>query len=697
MESQWSDSGERRAVAQWGDAHGPDFARRLYTARLIGRDASLVLYGGGNVSFKSTAENVLGESVEVLYVKASGVDLATIESAGLPALQLGPLRKLQLLAVLDDQAMVNEFRRNLLDTTAAVPSIETLLHAFLPYRFIDHSHADAVLALTNQKDGESLIREALGENVVIVPYVNPGFDLARAVLRAVAQSPECDAVVLLHHGLITFGDDARASYERHIRCVDACERLIASRVERRPLTVSIRADVDPADNAATIAPILRGLLARKTEKDESKKGLILEWLDDEKTLSLLNCSEAKAFATAGAITADHVIRTGIRPAFLESPAFDEVEKLRGQLASCVADYREAYPAENTVSDAGEALCRFPRVVLIPGAGVFAWGDTKQDARIAADIAEHTLEVQSLAHRMSGYVSLSDQHLLAMEVRGLQTAKLAESDDRPLAGRVVAISGAAGAIGVGIAQACIDAGAHVAMTDIDMERLNPTVERIESDSSPGGAVAIQMDVTNEASVVAGFKQIARTFGGVDVVVPNAGVAHVCSIAEMDTAEFRRVMEINTMGYLLFMREGIRLLRRQQIGGHIVVISSKNVAAPGKDFGAYSASKAAAHQLGRVAALELADDGIRVNMVSPDAVFGDQTIPSGLWKTVGPARARSRAVSESELQGFYRRRSLLKVPVLARHVGNAVVFFASGLTPTTGAVLPVDAGVPEAFPR
>ncbi len=700
MKSLWSESGERQAIAQWGEAHGEDFARRLYSARLIGRDPSLVLHGGGNVSLKSEVKNVLGETVATACVKVSGCDLATIKPNELPSLHLDRLRTLRVLSHLDDEAMVNECRCNLFDTKSATPSIETLLHAFLTHRYIDHSHADAVLTLTNQKDGEAAIRSALGDRmarVAIVPYIKPGFALAKAVAEAVDRTPDCEGVILLQHGLVTFGDDARTSYERHIDLVDACERFIDSRVDGRPLSISFESDVEPKTAASMIAPTLRGLLARDCERDGGRIGPILEWRGSRDVLAILNSTEAATFASAGAITGDHLIRTRIKPVLLTDPALGDNETLSQQLAKCVADYRASY--ESYLREFGcnaDLADTSPRVVLIQGAGVFAWGNTKHDACVAADIAEHTLQVQSLAHRMGGYVPLSQKHLFDMEFRGLQTAKVASPDTRPLAGRVVAISGAAGAIGAGIAEACVDAGAHVALSDLDTDRLTPVVDRLNAKNT-GRAFGLKMDVTDEASVVDGFDEIARTFGGVDVVVPNAGIAHVCSLEEMDVADFRRVIEINATGTMLFMREGIRLLKRQAIGGHLVVISSKNVAGPGKDFGAYSASKAAAHQLGRVAALELAGDGIRVNMVTPDAVFGDASTPSGLWETVGPQRAKSRGMKESDLADFYRERSLLKVPVLAKHVGNAVVFFASAATPTTGAVLPVDGGNAEAFPR
>jgi len=269
--------------------------------------------------------------------------------------------------------------------------------------------------------------------------------------------------------------------------------------------------------------------------------------------------------------------------------------------------------------------------------------------------------------------------------------------KPLAGQVVMISGGAGAIGVAVADCCAAAGAHVALADLDEPRLRHAVETLEARHGEGIALAIHMDVTNETSVRDGYDTVVCHFGGVDIVVPNAGIAHVSPIEALSLEDFRRVLDVNAVGYLLFMREGIRILKEQGLGGHIIISASKNVFGPGKDFGAYSASKAAGHQLGKVAAIELAPFGVRVNMINADAVFGDEENPSGLWETVGPDRAKSRNLEAKDLPDYYRQRNLLKARVLGRHVGNAVVFFASNATPTTGATLPVDGGVVEAFPR
>ncbi|MCH7592877.1 MAG: SDR family NAD(P)-dependent oxidoreductase [Planctomycetes bacterium] len=285
----------------------------------------------------------------------------------------------------------------------------------------------------------------------------------------------------------------------------------------------------------------------------------------------------------------------------------------------------------------------------------------------------------------------------MEFRGQQTAKIAAASERPLERQVVIISGGAGAIGAAVAEVCVEAGAHVVITDLDANRIAQVADEINERFGARSALGIVMDVTDEKSVRAGYAEAVRTYGGVDVVVPNAGVAHVSSIEEMNVADFRRVMDINATGYLLFMQQGIRVMKRQGIGGNVVISASKNVFGPGAQFGAYSASKAAGHQLGKVAAIELAPAGIRVNMINADAVFGEGKRRSGLWAEVGPSRAKSRNMDEDELPEYYRGRNLLKARVCGYHVGNAVVFFASNATPTTGATLPVDGGLVDAFPR
>ncbi len=699
MKSSWSDQEASKAISRWGREHGEAFALRLYSARLIGQNASLVLHGGGNVSFKQTVVSDFGDDIEALFVKGSGHDLSKLEPAGLPGLELKNLRRLCKLEVLTDEEMMNHFRKCLFDTTAATPSVETLVHAFLPYKYIDHSHADAVLALTNHPDGEKLVREALGDRVSILPYVRPGFELARAVSELHDQNLHVEGMVLLKHGLVTWGGDAKTAYEQHIKLIDACEQFIEKKTKGRSLSAAFKVDNQPGELARIVAPILRGLLAKSSgSEDQPYEKSIAHWRSTPELMDILNRKEAAVIVDGGPLTGDHAIRTKPWPMFVASPLWEDREKLESQLKAAVDEYVKRY--ESYVDEYGlssDSVDPYPNVVLLPGGGMFCRGNTLRDAHIAADITEHTLITKAKALSIGPYESLDPSHLYDVEYRTYQRAKIKSGARQPLAGQIVAISGGAGAIGSAIAMECIDAGAHVAITDLDEKRIAKVIEKIEARFGPDKAIGLVMDVTDESSVCSGYDEIVKTFGGVDVVVPNAGIAHVAAIDELTVEDFRRVMEVNATGYFMFMREGVRIMKQQRLGGNIIINASKNVFGPGKDFGAYSASKAAGHQLGKVAAIELAAHNIRVNMINADAIFENDDIPSGLWAEVAPSRAKSRNLSEDELYDYYRSRNLLKTRICGEHVGRAVVFFASNATPTTGATLPIDGGVVEAFPR
>ncbi len=713
MRSRWDAAEATAAVERWvrPSRAGPDgvvacgaeLALLVYASRLIGSDTKLVLHGGGNTSLKAPVKTACGDEITALFVKGSGSDLHSIEPGGFTALALAPLQRLQQLVTLSDAEMANQLRLSQLDASAPPPSVETLLHAFLPQRCIIHSHANALLCLSNQPAGERILREALGDQVTVLPYITPGFALAKEVARAYAMRPAALGIMVAKHGVFTFGEDARTAYERHIEIVTTCERFLSARQPARLLTPQYRVEARPGELAARAAPILRGLLAERTADDDLPyRRLLLDWRAQEDVLAFVNSAEAASLAATGPLTPDHVIRTKPFALHVADPRWEDAPDLRRQLADAVAEYvtrYAAYAAEHSgrTGHADGRVDPLPRVVFLPGAGAFCFGRTKKEARIVADITVQSLAVKAVAHAMGGYESASTAHLYHMEYWSLQQAKLGRPTERPLERQVVFITGAAGAIGYGIANVCAEAGAHVVLTDIDETRLARVAERIAEAHGDGTATAIAMDVTDAASVRAGFDEACRRYGGVDAVVANAGIAHVAPVAELSDADLERVMAVNFTGTFLTIREGARVLRTQGLGGNIIINSSKNVFGPGKDFGAYSASKAAGHQLGKVSAIELAQDGIRVNMINADAIFSEGDIESGLWATVGPDRARSRGMTLEELPEYYRSRNLLRARVTARHVGNAVVFFASNRTPTTGATLPVDGGVVEAFPR
>lgn len=700
MKSRWNDSEARACIERYA-SQGEDVALRVYSSRLIGADPALVLHGGGNTSVKSGHTNLLSETVQAIFVKGSGWNLDTLEPEGLPGLDLAWLRRLRVLSELSDEEMVNQLRTHLFDASAPNPSVETLLHAFLPPKFIDHSHADAILALTNRPDGEAVVRDLFGVRVGIVRYVMPGFQLALRAAEAFEAAPEAEGLVLLKHGLFTWGATARESYERHIALVDAAEKWLEKN-RRRGLTVVMPPKEDPAQVCARIAPLLRGRLALPPGHDDRpRQRMILDWRATGEILEFAGSGELRHLAESGPLTPDHVIRTKPWAMVVENPSHADMEAWCNRIDRALEGFRTRYERyfQSGVASRGmkRELDPLPRVILIPGVGLFTAGAARKDARIAADLYEHTIRTKALVHATGDYEGLPDLDLFDMEYWSLEQAKLGKAAEKPLARRVAAITGAGGAIGFGVATRLLEAGAHVMLLDNDAARLraaqDPLVKRFGGSMVEG----LVHDVTDEDSTAKAFDRMAQRFGGVDIVVPNAGIAMSRPIALLEADEWRRVQEVNATGVFLTVRAAARMMKTQGTGGHIVIIGSKNVMAPGAEFAAYSASKASATQLGRVAAMELAGDGIRVNLVAPDAVFGTPSHRSGLWDAIGPERAKAQGVAPDALEEFYRNRNLLKARVSAEQVGSAVVFLASDQTPTTGAVIPVDGGVPGAFPR
>jgi rhamnulose-1-phosphate aldolase/alcohol dehydrogenase len=684
---------------------GEDVALRVYTSRLIGGDPTLVMHGGGNTSVKGSYKTILGENVPAIYVKGSGWNLDSIEPPGFPALDLEGLKRLRALDAMSDHEMVNQLRIHMFDASGPNPSVETLLHAFLPHRYIDHSHADAILALTNRPDGEALVREIYGDRVGIVPYVMPGFELSKVCAEVYERNPEVTGLVLLKHGLFSFGDSAEQSYERHIELVSEAEAWLESeRRNGREFTTHFSAPADASTLCARVAPALRGILSEATgDPDAPFKRMVMDWRASDEIMAFVNSAEFAGLADTGPLTPDHVIRTKAVPLILPEPDFDGAkDDLDEQLLAAVTAYRKAYNEyfERMVAEKGVERVRlddFPRVALIPGVGMLAWGRTFKDARIAGDITEHTIAVKSLVHATGEYEALPESDLFDVEYWPLEQAKLGKSKPKELAGQVAVVTGAAGAIGSAVAESLIEAGAHVVLSDHDAERLGHTCDLLGKAYGKDSRRGVVCDVTDETSVRGMMDEVARLYGGADILVLNAGIAHSEPIEALSVEDFTRVQDVNVTGYFLVLREAARLFKRQGTGGNVVVIGSKNVAAPGAQFAAYSASKAAGHQLAKVAALELAGSGVRVNVIAPDAVFGTDDAPSGLWQEVGPGRAQAHGIDYAQLEEHYRNRNLLRARVTGRHVGNAVVFFATNKTPTTGATLPVDGGVPGAFPR
>lgn len=699
MQSRWIENEAGGFVERFAARWGPDLALRVYTSRLLGAEPHLVLHGGGNTSVKTVVRDLLGEERSVICVKGSGQDLATIEPRQLPALDLRGLSRLRSLDALADADMVNQLRTHLLDAASPTPSIETLLHVFLPDKFVDHTHADAALVYGNRPEGGAELAHALGAEVGVLPWIRPGLPLAKAAAEFREQHPEAIGLVVRQHGVFSWGPDARTSYERQIEIVDRVEHAIRGRLQGRTTLLDVEVTVAESDArsvAVEVAPLLRRLLADPSgDALRPRRPLILEWRPTREALAAADAREAPSLFRTAPLTPDHVIRT--KAHYVVSGPTE------GELSDAVTAFRADYHAyfEQGAQGTPEELRMhdpYPRVVLVKGGGLFAWGPTKQAARIAADIAEPTIRGKVLARALSSYESLPDRELFEIEYWSLERAKLGSAGEPALARQIALVTGAAGALGLAISRKLLQRGAHVVLADLDAGALERAAELL---AEPFGSAvhSVVMDVTDERSVRRGFEECVLRFGGLDVLVANAGVAHVAAIADLELADWERVIRVNETGTFLCFREAARILGRQKLGGRLILNASKNVPSPGADFAAYSASKAAAVQIARVAALELAAHGILVNMVHPDAVFEDAASgqSSGLWNTVGAERMRSRGMSPEKLREHYRQRNLLGVAVTAEHVAEAVAFFAAGRTPTTGAALTVDGGLKETFYR
>ncbi len=703
MRNRWYESKASECIVRYKELWGEERALRTYTSRLLGAEKELVLHGGGNTSVKTTYTNILGESVSAIFVKASGYDMAVIEPDGLTGLDLKYLKKLKSLSTLSDEMMINEFRTHQFDYRSATPSLETLAHALISKKYVDHTHPDAILTLTNQSHSEELIKEALGQDVIILEYITPGFRLAKAIAEAYEAHQTGKAMVLIHHGLFTWGDTARESYERTIEMVTRAEEYIAGKTTNPVKEVSSTDLSTAMGRYISIAPMLRGLLAERTQDaDRPYLNVILRPLIDRETLDFIDSERGKELGLTPPLTTDYLIRTKAFPLWIDEPDYSDREKLQKQISEALVRYSDEYDAyiRHNTEDMETGLIRFdplPRVILMPGLGAVCVGKDVSGADIARDITAHTLAVKASIAAMGGtYKSIEEHHLFAMEYRKYQHAKLDEPTGAYLKRKVALVTGAAGAIGSGICKELLKQGCHVAVTDLPGQALEGFYNELCLEYGER-VLAVPLDVTNPVSVTRGFHEIIKAWGGIDLVVVNAGVAHVALLADMDIEAFRRLEKINVEGALLILAESGRHFTRQGTGGDIVLISTKNVFAPGASFGAYSATKAASHQLARIASLELAEIGVRVNMVSPDAVFSEGIRKSGLWKEVGPGRMRARGLDEKGLEEYYQNRNLLKAKVTAGHVASAVIFFAMRQTPTTGATLPVDGGLPDSVPR
>ncbi len=685
MKTRWSDSEAREFAARYAPLRiGEDLALRVYTTRLLGSDPRLVLHGGGNTSVKTHMTDLLGDTVEVICVKGSGWDMASIEPAGLPAVKLAPLRRLRVLEQLSDEDMVNYQRVNLLDASAPNPSVETLLHAFLPHKFVDHTHSTAVLALTDQPDGEHIARDVFGDRLAYVPYTIPGFALARSVAQVFDRNREVEGLVLLQHGIFAFGETAREAYERMIAFVTLAEERLARGRKNRAIG---RLPDKPAD-AAEIAPILRGACAiSRDERAGTVKRQILCFRNSPAILDYVNGAEVARYSQRGVVTPDHTIRTKNWPLLVPPPEGGCLDQWKQSVAQAVsgfvAHYHEYFARNNARAEPKKSeLDPLPRVILVPGVGLFGLGASEKDAAIAADIAENTVEVITDAEAIGRYQPISEADMFDVEYWSLEQAKLGKAVEKPLALQIAVITGGGSGIGAATAKAMARAGAEVAVLDRD----HAAAQAVARDCGKTG-IAIACDVTQHESVRSAFDQVARAFGGVDIVVSNAGAAWQGAIGSVDESILRESFELNFFAHQNVAQNAVRIMKAQGTGGCLLFNASKQSVNPGRDFGPYGLPKAATLFLMKQYALDHGRDGIRANAVNADR------IRSGLLTdSMIAARSEARGVAESD----YMNANLLGREVTADDVANAFVWLATA-TKTTAAIVTVDGGNIEASLR
>jgi rhamnose utilization protein RhaD (predicted bifunctional aldolase and dehydrogenase)/NAD(P)-dependent dehydrogenase (short-subunit alcohol dehydrogenase family) len=679
MESGWNDRDATLLVERYArDSVGADMASRVYTTRLLGRVPALVQHGGGNTSVKTKVRDLVGEEIEALCVKGSGWDMATIEPAGLPAVRLAPLQRLRGREALADEEMVRIQRACLVDPMAPNPSVETLLHAFLPYKFVDHTHATAVLSLTDQPDGEEICREVYDDHLGIVPYVMPGFALARKAAEIYEQNPQVEGLILLKHGIFSFGTEAREAYERMIDAVSRAE----ARLRRGRKAAFVAARLPPRiASLADVAPIIRGACSLKDPAVEGVyRRLILEFRVSAAILAFVNGAALRRYSQAGVVTPDHTIRTKNWPLAVAPPEDGQTDAFKANVQAAAKAFMAAYEAYFVRNNAGlsppkRMLDPLPRVVLVPGLGLFGLGRTKKDAGIAADLAETAIATITDAEAIGQFESIRERDMFDMEYWSLEQAKLGKDLEKPLAGQVALVTGGAGAIGSAIARAFAVAGAEVAILDVDESGARAKAREIA-----GAALAVGCDVTDPQSVRAAFDTVAETFGGVDIVVSNAGGAWQGRIGEVDDVTLRRSFELNFFAHQCVAQNAVRLMLAQGTGGALLFNVSKQAVNPGANFGPYGIPKAATLFLVRQYALEYGAAGIRANAVNADRVRSGLLTPEFI-----ATRASARGLSEHA----YMAGNLLGREVTAEDVAQAFLYHALALK-TTGDVTTVDGG-------
>lgn len=682
---------------------GDEVALLLYRSNLLGSDLRLTNYGGGNTSCKTIEKDPLTENeVEVMWIKGSGGDIGTLTRSGLAALYVERFRSLKDIykGIEQEDGMVELFNHCIFDLDSKAPSIDTPLHGFLPFKHIDHLHPDAAIAIAAAKDGEKITAELFGGEIGWVGWQRPGFDLGLKLKECLDANPGIKGIMLGSHGLFTWGDTAYDCYVNTLTVVEKCAAYIEKKEKENGIIfggekVKSLAKDDRLTQAAAIAPILRGFCS-------SERNMIGHFTDDERVLEFINSNDLNRLAPMGTSCPDHFLRTKISPLVLNlDPHADlsNVEEVTSAIQPLFESYREMYAEYyETCKHANSPQMRDPNPVIIiyPGVGMFSFSKDKQTARVAAEFYANAINVMRGAEAISEYTSLPRQEAFDIEYWLLEEAKLQRMPKpKPLSGKIALVTGSAGGIGKAIAKKFIEEGAVVVINDIDTERLAGTKDSFLQKYGKDSSIAVELNVTKNEDIVNAFRESCINFGGIDIIVNCAGLSISKSIEDHSDKDWDLLYNVLVKGQFKITQEGIKVLRKQNVGGDIINIVSKNALVSGPNNSGYGSAKAAQLHLSRLNAAELGKDNIRVNVVNPDAVIVDSNIWEGGW---AEGRAKAYGITPEELPAFYAKRTLLNKAILPEDIANACFVFVSGLMDkATGNVLNVDGGVAMAFVR
>ncbi|QXE00374.1 bifunctional aldolase/short-chain dehydrogenase [Terribacillus sp. DMT04] len=668
----------------------------VYRSNLIGSDRSVCNWGGGNTSMKTTVEDFRGRPVEVMYVKGSGSDLATMGAHNFTGLRMEDIRPLIERDEMPDEEMVAYLTNCMIDASHPRASIETLLHAFLPFKHVDHTHPDSIISICCADNGQAIAKEIFGDRYVWVPYIRPGFTLSKMIAEAVAANPQAELVLMEKHGLVVWGDTAKESYDRTIAVISKAEAYIKEKQSTSaPFGGEKVASLDKDARHTLITkvmPIIRGAVS------EEKK-MILSFDDRDDILEFVNSEQAEQLSQVGAACPDHLVHTKRTPLYVPfDPASDSAEDLQRMVQAGIQAFAEDYKDyfQRNASEGDVMFEPVPRVVLIPGVGMITTGKDKKAANISSALYHRAVAVMKGATALGAFVSLSESESFSVEYWPLELYKLSLAPAEARFSRtVVLVTGGAGGIGSETLRVFLEDGAHAVVTDINIEGAEKVATELNEKYGEGRAVAVKMDVTSEEAIAEAFETAVRQYGGVDHIVNNAGLATSSPFDETTLKEWQLNMDVLGTGYFLVAREAFRLMKQQGIGGSMVFVGSKNSVYAGKNAAAYSSVKAMEMHLARCIAAEGGSYGIRVNGVLPDAVLQGSAIWGSKWRE---ERAAAYNIEPDELEEHYRKRTTLGVNIYPRDIAESIAFFASDAAlKTTGCMITVDGGVPAAFTR